>query len=100
MSESRPRGRCSSGRVLPPVRPTWLETVRRPGIREFMPFELASTGDRARVGVRLGMGSMDREHWNDVEVRRIGGEWYPVECRRVRDFNRHGGRQVAVPERP
>jgi hypothetical protein len=46
------------------------------------------------------MGSMDREHWNDVEVRRIGGEWYPVECRRVRDFSRHGGRQVAVPEQP
>jgi hypothetical protein len=54
-----------------------------PSFREIFPYELSADRRRARVGwlqqPLLGRGSVVF----DVEVRKLGDRWYPVECRQV-----------------
>jgi outer membrane protein assembly factor BamB len=74
---------------------------REISFREFFPYELSADGSRARVGwEEVFQGIRPVGSGFDVEVRKMGGRWLPVECRQV--YNIWGLRrdEVVTPVRP
>jgi outer membrane protein assembly factor BamB len=69
--------------------------------REFFPCELSRDGLRARVGWRESFAIMRAIAIGyDVEVRKIGGRWYPVECRQVYYDYGMMNQELPVPQWP
>lgn len=70
--------------------------------RQFFPYERSADGTRARVGWEDSC-EVGRPHTEalDVEVRKIDGQWFPVECRQVASYGGPWWRlAVATPVRP
>jgi hypothetical protein len=68
--------------------------------RDFFPYERSRDGTRARVGWRDEyQGIRPASDTFDVEVRKVSGRWYPVECRQVDAFWVEGPGTVIAPVR-
>jgi outer membrane protein assembly factor BamB len=73
--------------------------------RYFFPVVISHDGMRARVGwtgdsLLYGAQSMGSSTGFDIEVRKIEGHWYPVECRPVFWAWRMGSTQITIPVTP
>jgi hypothetical protein len=69
--------------------------------REFFPYELSPDRTRARVGWDEHLpGIRTLSAGFDVEVRKTGGLWLPVECRQVSDTFGPGEDPLPAPVRP
>jgi hypothetical protein len=54
-----------------------------PAFNEWFPYERSTDGNRARVGWEDDYLFGGAGNSFDIEVRKIGGRWYPVECRQL-----------------
>ena len=71
---------------------------RKLTFRHFFPFQLSADGLRARVGWEESAWSVRPYGQSfDVEVRKINGQWTPVECIKVCDTYSFWRRIIAVP---
>jgi outer membrane protein assembly factor BamB len=63
--------------------------------RDYFPYLLSRDGKQARVGYTWREDLEGDAVGFDIEVRKIGGQWFPVECRAVYWANRHGSSEQA-----
>jgi len=68
--------------------------------RDFFPYQRSRDGTRARVGWKWETGMNGHSEGWDVEVRKTGGQWRPVECRKVYETARMRITQMPTPVRP
>lgn len=82
----------------PPPAPT---SPAEPSFRDFFPYAMSPDHTRARVGLWEGFVSGSTVGiYFDVEVRKIGGNWSPVECREVASTWQGVLDDVLAPVRP
>ncbi|MCW3054491.1 MAG: hypothetical protein JWN14_3661, partial [Chthonomonadales bacterium] len=68
--------------------------------RDYFPYEISADGNRVRVGWEQRLGGLfdHSEIGFDIEVRKIAGRWYPVECRRIFVYGRQWHEEAAIPD--